>query len=87
MGLLKTLLIIIVVYYAFKFIGKFILPIFMNKMVKNVEKKFNEQQNKYEPQGEVGETVITKKPKYKKQSKNSVGDYVDFEEISDENND
>jgi len=84
MGVLRTLAIIIIVYYAFKFIGKYIMPLFLKRMVNNVEKKFNEQQKKqYEPtKGTVGETVIAKKPTIKEGNKN-VGDYVDYEEINE----
>ena len=82
MGLLKTLAIILIVYYVLKFISKFILPLFVKKMVENVQKKYNEQQqNQYnDTSGKVGETVIAKKPNEPKSNKD-VGDYVDYEEI------
>ncbi len=44
MGLLRTIAIIIIVYYAFKFIGKYIMPLFIKQVVKNVEKKMRDQQ-------------------------------------------
>ena len=44
MGFLKTIAIILIVYYVFKFISRYILPIFLKKMVDNVQQKFNEQQ-------------------------------------------
>ena len=86
MGLLRTIAIIIIVYYAFKFIGKYIMPLFLKKVVKNVEKKMREQQeNQYkEDTGNIGETVIAKKPKTSKESNKDVGDYVDYEEIKDD---
>ena len=85
MGLLKTIAIIIIVYYAFKFIGKYIMPLFLKRVVKNVEKKMREQQeNQYkEETGNIGETVIDKKPQSRKSNK-EVGDYVDYEEIKDD---
>jgi uncharacterized protein involved in cysteine biosynthesis len=88
MGLLRTIAIIIVVYYAFKFIGKYIMPLFLRRVVTNVEKKMREQQQQYENEnenvGNVGETVIAKKPQTTKQSNNTVGDYVDYEEVKDD---
>jgi len=86
MGLLRTIAIIIIVYYAFKFIGKYIMPLFLKRVVKNVEKKMREQQeNQYkEEAGNVGETVIDKKPTNMKESSKNVGDYVDYEEIKDD---
>ena len=84
-GLIRTLAIIIIVYYAFKFIGRYILPLFVKKMVDNVEKKYKEQQqNQYQDEkAKVGETVIDKKPSNIKESKKDVGDYVDYEELDD----
>ena len=84
MGLLRTIAIILIVYYVFKFISKYILPLFVQKIVKDVQKKYNEQQqNQYnENTGKVGETVIAKKPN-EPESNKDVGDYVDYEEVKD----
>lgn len=85
MGLIRTLAIIIIVYYAFKFIGRYILPLFVKHMVDNVERKYKEQQqNQYQDEKEkVGETVIDIKPSKIKESNKNVGDYVDYEELND----
>jgi bacteriorhodopsin len=85
MGLLRTIAIIVIVYYVLKFISRYILPLFLKKMVDNVQKKYTEQQqqqNSYE--GKVGETVIAKKPVEPKESNKDVGDYVDYEEVKDD---
>ena len=85
MGLLRTILIILIVYYAFKLIGRYILPMFVKRMVDNVEKKYKDQQQNYsrDENAKVGETVIDKKPSHTKGSNKDVGDYVDYEEIND----
>ncbi|WP_111709259.1 DUF4834 domain-containing protein [Lutibacter citreus] len=85
MGFLRTIAILIIIYYAFKFFSRYIAPIFLKKVINNVEKKYKEQQNQYEqkPEGEVGETIIAKKPSQVKESNKDVGDYVDYEEIKD----
>ena len=85
MGLLRTIAILVIIYYAFKFFSRYIAPIFLKKVINNVEKKYKEQQqNKYEePVGKVGETVIAKKPVEPKESNKDVGDYVDYEEVKD----
>ena len=69
MGLLRTLLIIVIVYDVFKFVGRYILPLFLKKMVDNVEQKFKEQQEQQKPEStmKVGETVIDSKPKNHKE--------------------
>jgi transposase-like protein len=82
MGLLKTLAIIVIVYYVLKFVSRFILPLFVQKIVKDVQKKYTEQQQHYDTSGKVGETVISKRPNEPKSNK-EVGDYVDYEEIKD----
>jgi len=86
MGLLRTIAIIIIIYYAFKFIGKYIMPLFLRKVVSNVEKKMREQQeNQYKQEaGNIGETIIDKKPRNTKESNKDVGDYVDYEEVKDD---
>ena len=86
MGLLRTIAILVIIYYAFKFFSRYIAPIFLKKVINNVEKKYKEQQqqNTYnETTGKVGETVIAKKPTEPKESSKDVGDYVDYEEVKD----
>jgi hypothetical protein len=84
-GLLRTIAIILIIYYAFKIIGRYIMPIFLKRMVNNVEKKYQEQQKKTRQpdQGEIGKTVIDKKPTNNRTSNNNVGEYVDYEELND----
>jgi hypothetical protein len=84
MGLLRTIAIIIIIYYAIKIVGRYIMPIFIKKVVSNVEKKYKQQQEQQEPEGKVGETIIEKKPPKVKESNKSVGDYVDYEDVNDE---
>lgn len=82
MGLLRTILIIVLVYYAVKFCVRFFGPYLINKAVQKVHKKAKEQQySQKENTVEEGKTVIDKKPSNSKQSNDSVGEYVDFEEI------
>lgn len=86
-GLLKTIAVFIIIYYAFKFFSRYIAPIFLKKVINNVEKKYKEQQaNQQNPtaDGKVGETVIAKKPSTGKESNKSVGEYVDFEEVKED---
>lgn len=89
MGLLRTLAIIVIVYYAIKFIGKYILPLFVGKIIDNVEKKMRDQQQQFNNQqqkstGKVGETVIEKKPSDHREGNKDIGDYVDYEEVKDD---
>ncbi len=85
MGLLKTIAILIIVYYFFKFLARYIAPLFLKKMVNNAQKKYNQHQNQHntKTEGKVGETVISKKPSQQKDSNKKVGDYIDYEDIND----
>lgn len=85
MGLLKTIAILVIIYYFFKFFSRYIAPIFLKKVISNVEKKYKEQQQNQQqkPEGKVGETIIAKKPSNSKESNKDVGDYVDYEEVND----
>jgi hypothetical protein len=79
------ILLLILGYYAFKWLARIFLPIMMQKVVKNFEQKAREQQGYQNPSQKVkeGETVIDKKPAEPRVSNNNVGEYVDFEEVEE----
>jgi len=78
MQLLRTILIIIAVYYAGKFLMRIFAPILMkyaaNKMEQKVKEQFGQQRGQQEEQA-------PKEPIHKSKSTKKVGDYIDFEEI------
>lgn len=78
---LRTVLIIILVYYVLKFLVKLFAPYLLKKAVDKVQQKAQQQYNQQEPIVDEGKTVVDKKPQSTKESNNSVGEYVDFEEI------
>jgi len=82
-GFLRTILILILVYYALKWLGRILFPVLFQKAMKNFEEKARQQQdqtNSYENAKE-GETVIDRRPKPQRESNKNVGEYVDYEEI------
>ena len=83
MGLLKTLFFILFFYYAFKFISRLVAPFLMKKMAQTMQQRAEQQfgNRNYQSDVKEGETVIEKKPRQHQESKKSVGEYVDFEEI------
>jgi hypothetical protein len=89
MGLLKTLFFILIFFYGFKFLAKLFAPFLIKKAAETIKKKAEQQfggQQRQQQQPEEssikeGETIIDTKPASKTESKKSVGDYVDFEEI------
>jgi len=81
MGLLRTIFIILIVYYIIKFVGRLAFPHIMNRLMQKMENKMREQQEQTNPnETKIGETVIDKKPQ-NKTSNDTVGEYVDFEEV------
>ncbi len=84
-GLVRTILIIVLAYYVFKFVARLLFPVFFNKLMKNMEKKVREQQGYYEQEQQVnvGETTIEKAPRTTGNTDNNVGEYVDYEEVDD----
>ncbi len=86
MTFLKTLLIILLVYYGVKIIFKFAKPYIMRYIAKKANEKFgqafgqNPSQSNTTSQQE-GETILDNSQTKTKTSKSTVGEYVDFEEI------
>ncbi len=73
-GFVRTLLIIILCYYAFKFLMRIFAPILMQKAVSKMQQKMQEQ---YRQQQDRTSQSQQSMPKEKKK----VGEYIDYEEI------
>lgn len=84
-GFLRTLLIILLVYYGIKFLSRLFAPYLVRYMSKKMNERFGgqfqQQQNQSEPKHKEGETVIDKIPKQDTSSNKNVGEYIDYEEI------
>lgn len=85
-NVLRTLAIIIIVYYVLRWLTRIFAPVVMKRMVNKMQEKAQQQQQYYQQtqnttSAQEGETVIDKRPSKTKQSNDSVGEYVDFEEI------
>lgn len=86
MAFLKTILIILLVYFGLKILLKMFAPKIMGYAAKKTEQHFRERfgdfTNTHQRQPTTeGEVVIEKKPDKGRQSKGTVGEYIDFEEI------
>ncbi|TBW29338.1 DUF4834 family protein [Gramella sp. KN1008] len=86
-AVLKTVLIILLVYFGlkilFRYFGPMLLRYFMKRMGRKFEKQFNQQFGGYQqPDGNRKDKVtIDKKPKSRRSSNKKVGEYIDYEEI------
>ncbi len=84
-GFLRTVLIILLVYYGIKILSRLLAPYFLRYMSKKMQEKFGgqfqQQQYQQNTKRKEGETVIDKVPQQRKTSDKNVGEYVDYEEI------
>ncbi len=87
MPLLKTILVLILVYYLVKLLAKLFAPKIINYAAKKTEAHFKEKFGGYAQPGNntteqrVGDIIVEKKPANKSDASKPVGDYIDFEEI------
>lgn len=82
-GILKTVLIVLLVYFGFKILIRFFGPMILKYFLKKVGSKFQQQFNQQtssRPQKE-GEVVLEKKPENRRKTNKTAGEYIDYEEI------
>jgi hypothetical protein len=77
----RTLFIIAIVYFGIRFITRYIMPLLIDKGVKNMQQKMQNQQRQNQPTRPEGEVTIEKKRSNTNASNQNKGDYVDFEEV------
>lgn len=89
LGLLRTILFILLIYFVFKILARIFAPILLRFVAKKAEQKFGQQFGGFQNQAnqrqketrKEGETVIDKMPNQNKKSNEKVGEYIDYEEI------
>jgi hypothetical protein len=84
MTFVKTILIVLLVYYGLKFLLKLAAPYLMRYISKKASQKFGSsfgQKPQENSNVEEGDVSIDKMPSSKSKNKNAVGEYVDFEEV------
>lgn len=79
-GLLRTLLWIIFIYYALKFLMRLLAPYLFQQVVKKAEENFRQQQQNYQQQYSQQTQQQNTKNEMPREKK-KVGEYIDFEEI------
>lgn len=92
MEFFKNVLIILLVYFAVKFIIKLAWPHIVKYMTKKAGEKlaksfgqnpFENTQNQNSSQHKEGEVTIERPAATSRKTNNTVGEYVDFEEIKE----
>ncbi|MBT8324951.1 MAG: DUF4834 family protein [Winogradskyella sp.] len=86
-GLLRTILIILLIYFGVKILARLLMPFFIRFVAKKTEERFGQQFGNYQDmtkkreKRKEGETVIDKVPNTDKSTNKDVGEYIDYEEI------
>jgi hypothetical protein len=85
MAFLKTILIILLVYYLFKILVRWFAPKLFGYAAKRAEKHFQETFGAFPGQGMEDEEHLGKRnnqqKRTNKKASEKVGEYIDFEEI------
>ena len=78
--MLKTIFLILIIFYSVRFLTRILAPLFLKSMINRAQRNMNPNQS---PRQE-GEVSIKKDKKSEsKKSSSTVGEYIDFEEIDD----
>jgi hypothetical protein len=88
-GVLKTIFIIVVIYYAWKLLFRLFFPVVAKKVVDKAQRTMEDRMRQtYEGEEghstyQEGEVVIQKGGEKKAGVSDAEGDYVDFEEVKE----
>ncbi len=78
----RTLFIIAIIYFAIRIVSRYILPMLIDKGVKNMQQKmYGQQQQNQRPGRREGEVTIEKNKRQNSKYDKDEGEYVDFEEV------
>ncbi|MCC9044062.1 DUF4834 family protein [Myroides sp. M-43] len=88
MGFIKALIIIVLIYYAFKIAMRYLFPVLIYKVAKKAEQNFQQRQQEYNQyngsqsnqESQTYTDTSTQSGRVPRSTK-VVGEYVDFEEI------
>ena len=82
LNFIRTIIIIAVIYFGMRLFTRYILPIILDKKIKDMHNKMQDKQKQQNRtnrnEGDV--TIEYEKNRNKNQSRNN-GEYVDFEEV------
>ena len=79
---LRTIIVILIIYYGIRLFARYILPILVDKGVKNMQQKIYDQQKQQQRSSRhEGEVTIENQGKNPGKNQNTRGEYVDFEEV------
>jgi uncharacterized membrane protein (DUF106 family) len=81
-GFIRTLLVIAIIYFGIRIITRYVLPLLVDKGMKNMQQKMqNQQRQNQRPSRPEGDVTIEKNQNRGSNSSKNQGEYVDFEEV------
>jgi hypothetical protein len=89
MGLLRTILILVCVYYGFKLLMRLLAPFIMKKAAQKVNEKMNQQfggqfhQEQQSGPDQEGKVVVERTRRPGAPNDSNLGEYVEFEDLKD----
>ena len=80
-GFIRTVLILLIIFYAVRLITRFFLPLFLQKTMRDMQSRMQEQMKEQQRQGKrEGEVTIERNPNQRNRESQK-GEYIDFEEV------
>jgi len=81
-GFIRTLLVIVIIYFGIRIITRYVLPMLVDKGMKNMQQKMQNQQRQNQRSSRTeGEVTIEKNRNQGSNNAENKGEYVDFEEV------
>ena len=83
-SLIRTLVIIIAVYYGFRLLFRYLIPFLLGRFLKKQQQRFYDQQGGQSSYSNEEEGTVKVKSKTSSSSKkDDLGEYVEYEEIDE----
>lgn len=84
-GVVKTICMLVVIYYAIVFLMRLLAPVLVQQVVKKATQNFNQQYNQQQEQQQQYSQQSYSAPRQKQAPKanpnKKVGEYIEFEEL------
>jgi low affinity Fe/Cu permease len=80
-GFLRTVVVILIIFYAVRLITRFVLPLLFQKTIKDMQAKMNQQMRDQQRQGKREGEVTIERNQNQNNRNSQTGEYVDFEEV------
>jgi predicted membrane protein len=78
---LKTLFIILFIWFGIRLVAKYVFPLMLNKTMKNMHSRMEDQIRKQQRNNRREGEVTVESKNQNGSSKSKEGEYVDFEEV------